>query len=79
MDTLPPIIREVENGPRKETKVIFQAPIFHFRDYGRKSIINHEIRVFPKNKATQNGWFIMETPIKIHDLGVYTTIFWKHP
>ena len=23
---------EVENGPQKETKVIFQAPIFHFRD-----------------------------------------------
>ncbi len=35
--TLPPIIMEVENGPQKETKVIFQAPIFHFHDYGRKS------------------------------------------
>ena len=30
---------EVENGPQKETKVIFQAPIFHFHDYGRKGIL----------------------------------------
>ncbi len=35
-NTLPPIIMEVENGTQKETKVIFQAPIFHFHDYGRK-------------------------------------------
>ena len=27
---------EVENGPQKETKVIFQAPMFQFHDYGRK-------------------------------------------
>ena len=39
--TLPPM----ENGPQKETKVIFQAPIFHFHDYGRKGtfwIKNHQ-------------------------------------
>ena len=36
--TLPPIIMEVENGPL-ETKVIFQAPIFHFHDYGRKGTV----------------------------------------
>ncbi len=40
MCTLPPIIMEVENGGLEmETKVIFQAPIFHFHDYddyGRK-------------------------------------------
>ena len=27
------------------------------------------ICVFPKIGVPQNGWFIMETPIKIHDLG----------
>ncbi len=31
-----PIIMEVENGPQKETKLIFQGLIFHFHDYGRK-------------------------------------------
>ena len=32
--------------------------------------IIHFNRVFPKIGVPQNGWFIMENPIKMHDLGV---------
>ena len=34
--------------------------------------------VFPKIGVPQNGWFIMETPIKIHDFGGKHPYFWKH-
>ena len=33
------------------------------------------IWVFPKIGVPQNGWFMMENPIKMEDLGVYTIIF----
>ena len=34
--------------------------------------------MFPKIGVPQNGWFIMEKPIKMDDLGVFP-YFWKHP
>ena len=33
--------------------------------------------VFPKIEIPQNGWFIVENPIKMDDLGY--PYFWKHP
>ncbi len=34
--------------------------------------------MFPKIGVPQNGWFLMEHPIKMYDLGVPTPFFWKH-
>ena len=45
--------------------------------WGPKVNIYIYIWVFPKIRVPQNGWFIVENPIKMDDLGVFP-YFWKH-
>ena len=46
------------------SKPIFRGELLNFRG------VHKHTWVFPKIGIPQNGWFVMENPIKIDDLGV---------
>ncbi len=47
-----------------ETKVIFQAPIFHFHDYGRKANIDTKNCPYLDTKSRHQTW--QQKPVKLY-------------
>ena len=63
------------NAETFKTWAMFEAPVRFVLYRGLYYLV---IWVFQKIGVPKNGWFIMESHIKIHDLGV-GTYFWKYP
>ena len=64
-----------------ETRLWFDGTLWSTRcgAVGPFGWLKHILCVFPKIGVPQNGWFIMENPIKMHDLGGPPLFLVQHP
>ena len=54
-----------------------KLPFFYRHKISPQQKNTSRVWVFPKIGVPENGWFIVENPIKMDDLGV--PYFWKYP